>query len=49
MHAKSGARWQGRFRRYIEQIHALIPAPRKGARILLLSDAEGRDDYDVYF
>ena len=32
-----------------EQIHALIPAPRKGARILLLSDADGRDDYDVFF
>jgi len=27
----------------------LIPAPRKGARILLLSDAAGRDDYDVFF
>ena len=40
---------QGRFRKYIDQIHALIPAPRKGARILLLSDAEGRDDYDVFF
>jgi hypothetical protein len=40
---------QARYRRYTEQIHALIPAPRKGARILLLSDAEGRDGYDVYF
>jgi hypothetical protein len=40
---------QARYRRYIGQIGALIPAPRKGARILLLSDAEGRDDYDVFF
>ena len=40
---------QSHYRRYIEQIHALIPAPRKGARVLLLSDAEGRDDYDVIF
>jgi len=40
---------QARYHRYIDQIHALIPAPRKDAHILLLSDAEGRDDYDVYF
>jgi hypothetical protein len=38
---------QWRYRRYIAQIRALIPAPRKGAHILLLSDADGRDDYDV--
>ena len=43
------AQEQGRFRSYIGQIHALIPAPRKGAHILLLSDADGRDDYDVFF
>jgi hypothetical protein len=49
MHAKAAHDEQARFRRYIEQIHALIPAPRKGAHILLLSDADGRDDYDVYF
>ena len=49
MQAKASHDMQGRYRRYIEQIHALIPAPRKGAHILLLSDAEGRDDYDVYF
>lgn len=49
MHAKAAHSEQARFRRYIEQIHALIPAPRKGAHILLLSDADGRDDYDVYF
>ena len=49
MHAKAAHDGQARFRRYIEQIHQLIPAPRKGAQILLLSDAEGRDDWDVYF
>jgi len=49
MHERAAHDMQGRFRRYIEQIRALIPAPRKGARILLLSDAEGRDDYDVCF
>jgi len=49
MHAGAAHDMQMRYRRYIEQIHALIPAPRKGARILLLSDAEGRDDYDVFF
>jgi hypothetical protein len=47
MHAGAAHEGQYRYRRFIEQIHALIPAPRKGARILLLSDAEGRDDYDV--
>ncbi len=40
---------QERFLRDRDQIHALIPAPRKGARLLLLSDAGGFDDYDVYF
>jgi hypothetical protein len=40
---------QTTYRKYIEQIHALIPAPRKGARILLLSDAGGQDDWDVFF
>ena len=49
MHAHAAQDMQARYHRYIDQIHALIPAPRKGARILLLSDAEGRDDYDVYF
>jgi hypothetical protein len=48
-HAKASHDGQARYRHYTEQIHALIPAPRKGARILLLSDAEGLDDYDVYF
>jgi hypothetical protein len=41
-------RLQRRFLRYRDQIHALIPAPRKGAHILLLSDADGRDDFGVY-
>jgi hypothetical protein len=49
MHAHAAHDMQRRYQRYIEQIHALIPPPRKGGRILLLSDAEGRDDYDVYF
>ena len=34
---------------YTNEIHALIPKPRKGAKILLLTDAGGYDDYDVYF
>jgi hypothetical protein len=37
-----------RFMRYQGQILALIPAPRKGAQILLLSDADGRDDWGIY-
>jgi hypothetical protein len=40
---------QARYRQYMEQIRTLIPAPRKGARILLISDADGRDDWDVCF
>jgi hypothetical protein len=49
MHGHAAYLMQGRYRGYIEQIHALIPAPRKGAHILLLSDAEGREDWDVFF
>ena len=49
MQARAAHEMQGHYKRYIQQIAALIPAPRKGARILLLSDADGRDDYDVYF
>jgi hypothetical protein len=49
MHAHAAHDGQALLRRYIGQIHALIPAPRKGAQILLLSDAEGRDDWNVYF
>jgi len=49
MHAHAAHDMQWHDRRFIDQIRALIQAPRKGARILLLSDAEGRDDYDVYF
>lgn len=49
MHGHAAIEMQGRFRHYIEQIHALIPAPRKGQRILLLSDADGHDDWDVFF
>jgi hypothetical protein len=49
MHAHAAHQLQDRFRGYIGQIHALIPHPRKGAHILLLSDADGRDDFDVIF
>ncbi len=49
MHGHAAHEMQGRYRQYIEQIHALIPEPRKGAHILLLSDADGRDDWDVFF
>ena len=49
MHAKATHEMQGRFRDYQSEILTLIPSPRKGARILLLSDAEGRDDYDIFF
>jgi hypothetical protein len=49
MHAQSAHDMQHRFLRYENQIRALIPAPGKGARILLLSDADGYDDWDVYF
>jgi len=49
MHAHAAHDMQARYLGYINQIHALIPAPRRGAHILLLSDAERRDDWDVYF
>lgn len=49
MHAAAAHDMQHRFQRYEDQIRRLIPAPRKGARILLLSDADGYQDYDVYF
>jgi hypothetical protein len=48
-YAKATHDEQARYRRYIEQVHALIPAPRKGAMILLLSDADQRDNWNVYF
>lgn len=40
---------EARFIDYNRQIHALIPNPVKGAHILLLSDAGGYKDWDVYF
>jgi len=49
MHAKAAHDIQGLYRGYIDQIHTLIPSPRKGAHILLLNDAGGRDDFDVLF
>jgi hypothetical protein len=45
--AAHGTQW--RYRSYIDQIHALMPAPRKGARILLLSEPGGPDDWELYF
>jgi len=48
MHAAAARDGQARFLNYENQIRALIPAPRKGARILLLSDADGPDAYDVH-
>ena len=49
MHSTAAHDMQARFHNYADQIHALIPNPRKGARILLLSDAGGYNDWDVYF
>jgi hypothetical protein len=49
MHAGATHKMRARFQQDQEQIQALIPAPRKGARILLLSDAHGSDDYDEVF
>jgi hypothetical protein len=37
------------FHLYHREIRSLIVNPRKGARVLLLSDGEGRDDWDLYF
>ena len=48
MHGRAAHNGQSLLQGYIGQIHALIPAPRKGAQILLLSDAVG-DDWNVYF
>jgi hypothetical protein len=42
-----GTQWL--YRSYIDQIRALIPAPHEGARILLLSEPGGPDDWEVYF
>jgi hypothetical protein len=49
MHEHALHEMQARFVRYRDQIHALIPAPRKGARILLLADADGKEDRDIQF
>ncbi|HTQ53406.1 MAG TPA: hypothetical protein VMI94_03035 [Bryobacteraceae bacterium] len=48
-HTAAAHNMQHRFLRYEQQIRALIPAPAKGARILLLTDADGYHDWDVYF
>jgi hypothetical protein len=49
MYAAKTHQLQGLYRDYIDQIRALIPAPRKGARILLLSEPGGPDDWELYF
>jgi hypothetical protein len=49
MHGRAAHNQESLLQCYIGQIRALIPAPRKGAQILLLSDAEERDDWNVYF
>lgn len=41
-------RLRQRFLLCLGQIHTLIPTPRKGARILLLSDAPGWDGWHIY-
>jgi hypothetical protein len=38
-----------RFLHYRDQIHELIPTPRKGARILLLADADGIENDDIEY
>ena len=52
MHARAAHDMQARLRKpfvsYQDQIRALMPAPRKGARILLLADADGVDGWGVY-
>ncbi len=49
MHAHAALDMQGTQRQNIDQIRALIPSPRRGAHILLLTDAAGIDNYDVFF
>jgi len=49
MSAHAAHEIQGCFLSYTDQIRALIPDPRRGARIMLLSDADHRDDWDTYF
>jgi len=49
MHARAAHDMQSLLRGYIGQIQASIPKPTKGAQILLLSDPEGRDDWNIYF
>lgn len=46
MHARAAHQAQERYRGYIGQIHALIPAPRRGARILLLADGGAPGNLD---
>ncbi|HVN05535.1 MAG TPA: hypothetical protein VMT86_14015 [Bryobacteraceae bacterium] len=48
-HARAVHEAEARFIDYHQQIHSLIPNPPKGAHILLLTDAGGYTDWDVYF
>ena len=49
MHGQVQNEAQDVFRRFNYQTHALIGTPRKGARIMLLSDGDGHTDWDTYF
>jgi hypothetical protein len=49
LHGQAAHEAQDVFRRFNYQIHALIGTPRKGARIMLLSDGDGHTDWDTYF
>ncbi len=49
MHARASHEITSRFQGYIGEIRALLPSPRKGAHILLLTDADGHADWDVNF
>jgi len=49
MHGEAAQEAQDVFRRFDYQLHALIGTPRRGARILLLSDGAGHNDWDTYF
>jgi len=49
LHGQAAHEAQDVFRHFNDQIHALIGTPRKGARIMLLSDGDGHNDWDTYF
>ena len=49
MREEAGRNAQIPYRGYYDEIHALIGTPRKGARVLLLSDARTHNGWDIYF